>query len=533
MKKNIFIAVTSLFFISRFFLFISTQDVGVEHDSGWYLGVARNVAERGIYASYTNTVAASDKLGSFPSIFGRFSAQDKNGFVYFPAGVTVGPGYVFPEAFFLKLFGVGWVQYRLWPFIAFCLLIPLLFFIVYEVGSVPGLLFFQLWIWLYPQIFVNQSFEAFSEHIALLFLLLGYVLLQRAVSHKKKLIFYILAGLSLGVSFQTKGLYLIGIVVPVLWTLYFAVKTKQLKYFFIFSISLLLPTILFELYRFIALTSLFGLVGYWQNNIDIKRTMQSGGSGVNILKSGVNLRFVYDKLVVWKHIGVSPFTFVWPLIFASPFFKKKNSFLFWNIFFSTLIFFTWFSLFSSTGWFRHIFPGVLMGMILISISFNGILTSVVKTKKWRIILLFCLFLAQILSAPFLNRLSIPYFEFSKARIISLFQSPSPNSLGGPVSHAIFSKKDQDEVVSAIKSHINNRKRFCFEQPLFVAELPPLVDVVFFPIQRCKDGDILVVGPYQKGIYSLKNTNLPYIEKNICKKTIFSNNSYTLCLIKKK
>ncbi len=384
MKKYIYIAVTSLFFIARLFLFISTQDVGVEHDSGWYLGIARNVAERGIYASYVNTIATSDRAGSFPSIHGRFSSQDKDGFVYFPAGVTVGPTYMFPESLFLKLFGYGWVQYRLWPFIAFCLLVPLLFYVVLQVGSVFALLFFQAWLWFYPQILLNQSYEALSEHIALLCLLSGFIFLQKAFLSPKKILYLGLSGLFLGLSVQTKNVYALGVIFSVIAVLYFSTdiwKKERLKYVALFLFFLALPTFFFELYRFIVLFSQFGLIGYWQNNIDIKRTWESGGSGTIILRTGINPRFVYNKLAVWKHLGVDTFAFVWPLILASPSFKKKNSFLFWNIFFSTIIFFTWFGLLSSTGWFRHIFPAAIMGMILISSSLEGIFTHVIKSKK--------------------------------------------------------------------------------------------------------------------------------------------------------
>lgn len=531
MKKYIYIGITSLLFIARLFLYISTQDVGIEHDSGWYLGMARNVAERGIYASYVNTVADSDMEGSFPSIHGRFSAQDKYGFVYFPAGVTVGPTYILPESLFLKLFGYGWVQYRLWPFMAFCLLVPLLFYVSLQIGTLFGLIFFQAWLWFYPQILLNQSYEALSEHIALLFLLLGFIFLQKTIASPKRVWNLILSGLFLGLSIQTKNVYALGVVFSVFIVVYLIKKVwKQegIKNGLLFLFFLLLPTILFELYRFIILFSQFGFMGYWQNNIDIKRTWESGGSGTIILRTGINLRFVYNKLSVWKHIGVDPFAFVWPLILIPPLLRKKNSLLFWNVFFSTLFFFSWFGLLSSTGWFRHIFPAVLMGMILISSSLEEIFSFVIKTRKLATSLLFILFLSHVLISMFSNSLSIPQFVISKNRIIRLFQSPYPNKMQGPLSHPHFSKKKQDEVSSFIKNKIPSSKRICFYEWALVAELPVLTDRVFFPYPRCGKGDILIIGPYQKGIYALKNSNLPYINKHLCAKTIFKNDMYSLC-----
>ena len=98
---NIYIFSTAFFFLFRV-IFFASEFGAVEHDSGWYLGVARNLAQRGIYASYTNTIR-EEGIGAQPSIHGRFSVQDNNGYSYFPAGVTAGPGYVIPQAILLKI----------------------------------------------------------------------------------------------------------------------------------------------------------------------------------------------------------------------------------------------------------------------------------------------------------------------------------------------------------------------------------------------------------------------------------------------
>lgn len=531
MKKLVYIILTSLIFISRIFLFISTQDVGIEHDSGWYLGMARNVAQRGIYASYVNTVAVSDKPGSFPSIHGRFSTQDNSGFVYFPAGVTVGPVYIVPESLFLKMFGYGWVQYRIWPFLAFVLLVPLLFYTALHIGSFFSLFFFQAWLWFYPQILLNQSYEALSEHIALLFLLIGFLLLQKSLSSRRSLLYVAMSGLSLGLAIQTKSLYALGAFFPLLSVVSLSGtdwKKYRYKYIFLFVFFLLLPTIMFEVYRFVALFSKFGFDGWWTNNIDIKRTWESGGSGSIVLKTGINYRFVYNKIAVWRHIGVDPFTFVLPLLGAAPFFKKKNSLLFGNLFVSTFVFFLWFGLLSPTGWFRHIFPGVLMGMILISYSLDSLMMAAIETKKWIFPLLFCLFVSGVFVGISSGYLSIPRFIITKDDTIRLYQSARPNKMQGPLSHPLFSKDSQDGASLYIQKHVPPTKRICFYEWALVAELPILADRVFFPFPRCSKGDILIAGPYQKGIYSLKITNLSVMQKTLCKKILFSNDMYMLC-----
>ncbi|MCX6730567.1 MAG: hypothetical protein NTZ55_01855, partial [Candidatus Roizmanbacteria bacterium] len=377
MKKIVFVIVTSLLFISRFFIFISTQDVGIEHDSGWYLGVARNVAERGIYASSTNTISTSEKVGASPSIHYRVSVQDKNGFIYFPAGVTVGPGYILPEAFFLKIFGYGWVQFRIWPFLAFCLMIPVLFVLILQIGSFASLLFLQLWLWCYPQIFLTVSFESFSEHIALLFLLLGFLLFQKGVKYPKKYLLIVLSGLSLGLALQTKNLYSLGVVFPIILIVFYSWKTKSVRSLFLFFFFLLLPTILFESYRFLILFSQFGLEGYTANLIDVKRTWENGGSGIKTLFNKPDLHFIARKLSIWSYVGANASLFTWPFIFISPLIHKKKTLLFWMIYSTCLIFFIWFGLFSMMGWFRHIIPGIITGMIIISLTVEDIAIQLV------------------------------------------------------------------------------------------------------------------------------------------------------------
>ncbi|MCX6732104.1 MAG: hypothetical protein NTV98_01020 [Candidatus Roizmanbacteria bacterium] len=531
MKKTIFIIVTSLLFISRFFIFISTQDVGIEHDSGWYLGVARNVAERGMYASYTNTISNTEKTGVSPSIHYRLSVQDKKGFIYFPAGVTVGPGYILPEAFFLKVFGYGWVQFRIWPFLAFCLVIPILFLFILQIGSFASLLFFQLWLWCYPQIFLTLSFESFSEHIALLFLLLGFLLVQRGITYPKKYLFIILSGLSFGLSLQTKNLYALGAIFPTILIVFNAWKTKSMRSLLLFLFFLLLPTILFESYRFLILFSQFGLEGYKANLIDIKRTWENGGSGIKTLFNKPDLRFIGRKLSVWNYVGANASFFAWPFILVSPLIQKKKPLLYWMIYGTCLIFFVWFGMFSMMGWFRHIIPGIIAGMIIISFTIEEVVTRLIKTRKAFSFGLLLVFLTSIyfplVSSPF----SFPQFVLEKKLFNSLYKLPAPDRMQNPQFAPIFSKNDQTRMASFITASAHTNARVCFYEWALVAELPPLVDRVFYPYPRCKENDILIVGPYQKGDYAINNVDYPKLIEKLCKKVVFTNTMYTACLIK--
>ncbi len=528
MKKYspyIFIVIFSLIFISRFIIFVATQDVGIEHDSGWYLSVARNLAEKGIYASSINTIENSDKRGPAPSIHERSSVQDEKGYSYFPAGVTVGPGFIIPEALILKIFGSGWIQFRIWPLFCFSLLVVLLFTLVYRFGGIVAFVFFGIWMWFYPQIWINQSFEAFSEQIALLYLLMGLILISQKKLTPKLIVF---GGLFIGLSAQTKSLFFLAF--PSIVVLHLVMRRKISSTLLLIA-SVVIPTLLFELYRLIYLYSHFGMAGYMAINNDQYLQMKVGGSGLLILSGGLSLSFIENKMNVWRHVGVPTFLFGVPLILSSFLRKSVHPLLAFvmGCFFS---FFVWYVLLSQMGWFRHAFPGVILGMVVISIIYSQLIRQF-PIKKLRISALisivFCLMTFYMFVS---NQLAIPFYSLKKDD----FDSKKPfvvNNLQGPFFAPIFSKSDEVGVGRFITSSVHPKNKLCYEGWFLIAELPVIMDRVIFPLRRCSTNDILVIGPYQRGRYNVLGTNegINSLVKERCGRTVFENPSYLLCVLK--
>lgn len=530
MKIKLFILFLTCLFVGRFFVFIATQNAGIEHDSGWYLGVARNIAERGIYASYTNTVADSEKVGAFPSIHGRFSVQDAEGYSYFPAGVTVSPGFIVPQAVIYRLFGFGIWQNRVIAFAAFCILIPLLFSLLYMIGGLIPIIVFALWIWFFPQIFLSFSYEAYSEHLALLYLLLGLSQLYRfscldgrqVEKSSSPSLFW--GGIFLSLSFLTKSLYLIGIVPIMLSFVYFfyrktADEKKTFKAFFFLCVAILLPILLFESYRVLFLLTHFGWNGVIANNRDNYMTMKCCGSGVlQFIQHPFPLSFMYRKLMLWFHVGIHPLLMYGLLAStAVTMAQKQRSFIevsLWGIFFS---FFGWYVFLSSTGFFRHAWPAAVIGMLLASLILS-------RTAFVRIMMSVALF-AAIISSPY----KIPQLFITRQAVMNIYKAPSPNQLQGPLFVPLFSLSDQLTASSYINLHNSKIRRLCYDSTLLVAELPIFVDRVFYPLKRCNQtNDVLVIGPYQKNLSIMGGNYLSEIKKNTCKKTLFENISYTMC-----
>ncbi len=236
---------------------------GVDQDSGWYLGVAKNVAHRGIYASYTNAVA-EESPGARPNIFGRSNVQDAAGFTYFPAGVTVGPGYVLPQAIALRLFGDGWWQYRLWPLAAYTAMLILLIGLAMRIGGITAAALLGVWLWFVPQLSITTAYEAFSEPATLVWLLLSFMCYdatRRAAGFVRLL--YAAAGVFLSFGLLTK--VLVAVAVPV----YFGAAIVEIRgrehswpawitNWAAFAAGLAAPYYAFELYRYVILAFRLG-----------------------------------------------------------------------------------------------------------------------------------------------------------------------------------------------------------------------------------------------------------------------------------
>lgn len=506
------------------------------------------MAHRGIYASYTNTIVP-EGAGAYPSIHNRFSVQDKEGFSYFPAGVTVGPGYILPEAFILKIFGDGLWQYRLWPLLTYTALLIVLFSITWFLGGWIALIIFQFWLWMLPQLFINFAYESYSESIALLFLLLSFILFFKGSQKEKSNIYYLASGLLFSFSFLTKYLFLLtglAFLPLIIWGAYH--HQKKIKTFFIkwtsFTVGFIIPILGFELYRYIFLATHFGISAWEANNKDLFLTLKSGGSGIDAYFSNLYLSRVIAKLSVWSHIGIYNILLTWFLLFAYPLIigkliSKKLQLLSWLLFSAATLSFLWFLSLSTDGWGRHVWQGLIIAMMLFSITIGLTLKSKLPSYflKLLCVLVLILFLLPVLT---LKKAESKFF-LDKSTITKWQESRWENGQLGFPPLPIFPLKDQQEIITFFSQNIKEKDRIYYQGSLLVAELPPLVDKVFYPLDRYALGQyknrssalsFLILGPYQKG--SLKivpDSYLESISSTYCQKVVFTNPSYQLCLLR--
>jgi len=537
----LYIALSVLAFIVRSIIFVSEYG-GIEHDSGWYLGVAKNFAQRGIYASYTNTVIQEGK-GVQTSIHGRFSVQDENGFSYFPAGVTAGPGYIIPEALMMKFFGYDFWQYRLWPLISYAGLLFIVFLIAYKIGGVLSLIILQLWLWVVPQLFIQFSYESYGEHTALFYLLLSfYTFYLFHTSKKKKYILIALSGLFFSLSVLTKYLFVLsgaGFGIIALWQLVRQLNKKEvIKSWGLWFVFFIIPIAFFEFYRYLFLLMNFGKEAWIATTEDFILHFKSNGGAFDI--KNIDWTFVTNKAAFWEAAGVKA-GFIWLSLPVLSYFYLKQIreksyivvLLFSAFFFTSL----WFIFVSPFGWTRHVWHGLIIGMML----FVVFIVNILKTKFLKLLFI-PLFLIALFGGNLLDSSKFEGALFLNQGNIDEWQARKyENGRQGLPSNPIVSLKDQIGLRDYFVKNVKGGDRVYYLGWLLVSEASPIVDKVFYSLDRYLEvGQInpvggesyLIIGPYQKGKLSIVSPNYHDLKvRQLCEVVVYENPSYTLCILR--
>lgn len=106
-RKKLFLAliitlILTAYQLWRIIAFVSVYG-GFEHDSGWTLGAARSLAERGEYTYMVSTIV-DPNIPADINVDNKFDIQASDGRVWFRTSASIGPASVVPEAVFLKIF---------------------------------------------------------------------------------------------------------------------------------------------------------------------------------------------------------------------------------------------------------------------------------------------------------------------------------------------------------------------------------------------------------------------------------------------
>lgn len=493
---------------------------GLEHDSGWCFGVARNLAEHGVYATSTNIATTSEPVSD--GIHYWPTVQDGEGYMYFPPEVTIGPGFVIPEALVLKVTGYGLWQYRLLPMGAMLALLVLLSALAYARGGVPAVLVLQLWFWLFPQITFSYTYEAFSEHLALLYSLVAFGTYAYAVDHRhRKLRWWWITGLFLALAYLTKTIYVsagVAIAAHLAWRIVQReYDTRQVRQILLaLACGFLLPVCAFEAYRFVVLASKFGLEGYLANNVAYALIFRNAGSGISA--GSADLTSVLPvKLRILGNLGLLVPTVAWAFVIAASALALRRqaadfearreptrTILIVGATKAGLVLF-WFLLLANSRFTRHAWDVLILLMLLSSIGVAVALRWLWQRRRPEMFLAIPVLLLALGNLVCLDLPAAePWPRLRFDRVMHWFDDYH-RPLQYVVFAAVFQKDAQEEVVQFLRQHSGRQNPIYYLPPYQVAELPPLVGSRFYSIERFddqrptfSDHAYLVLGPFQIG-----------------------------------
>jgi hypothetical protein len=314
----------------------------------------------------------------------------------------------------------------------------------------------------------------------------------------------------------------------------------------VFTLGFILPIGMFETYRYLSLVSRFGIEGWKAINRALWLTFTTSGSGVKNLGS-LDWSFAGRKLRVWSEVGIQPFWLPWICFFLSPllllkYVRREARRLMSIIYAGAVVSLLWFVLISPTGWGRHAWYGLVLAMMLVSIVFGTIFTVILRELRKENVLIGLLILSilgfslqtyNIEMRPFLNQSTIDKWLITRNGARGFTQ-------GFP--HApVFSLADQREAVDFFTNTIHKEDRIYYLGWFLVAELSPLVDKVFYPLDRYINNNLtnpeggssfLIFGPYQQCSWRVvPEWYLGAAISQLCSNIVFANRSYTLCKIK--
>ena len=135
---------------------------GVEHDGGWALTVARDLAERGDFTTTISTIVDPSAVGDI-NIDQKFDIQAPDGRIWFRTGNAIGPASIVPDALVLKIFGAGFWARGAGPLIFYTLFLLLAAYILYQLAGLWSVFLFHAFLFFYPHLSIFLSYEALGE----------------------------------------------------------------------------------------------------------------------------------------------------------------------------------------------------------------------------------------------------------------------------------------------------------------------------------------------------------------------------------
>jgi len=179
---------------------------------------------------------------------------------------------------------------------------------------------------------------------------------------------------------------------------------------------------------------------------------------------------------------------------------------------------SWFVFLNTTGWFRHLWPGVFILLIILSV--------VISQVKYSGLFLIGLFIPGLLLTGNYKELT-----WNINTIINRYGEDFNVNWVRQLPMPIIPQTEQSEFIDIINSLPKNENLY-FERGFFVGELLSQTDRKMWPL--AKDNHFpkyLVIGSAQQGPYALiPKDDIDNVKKELCPRVLMDSTYYSLCII---
>jgi hypothetical protein len=554
---------------------------GLEHDSGWFLGVSRSLAEQGTYTAMVSTIEDPAALGAL-NVDQKFDIQAADGRIWFFTGNGTGPASIVPNMMVIKLFGTDFWTLRAGPLLFYTLCLLTTSYALYRLAGLGALVLFHGFLFCYPRLSIFLSYEAEGEVAAMFYTVLAYLIFAWAVQKSSRQVLYsCLAGVVAGLAVNTKLLALLSISGIFIWAGWLWLASRGLSRFWgnqrkavlsSFSSSeweessnlrlgellalgggLVLPLALWEAIQFIVLIQLTNFDLYLRHVEQRIRFVLDDGSGLG-LRVHSGSEFIWRKFFMLQEV-THPEHWVTLVVFVCLLLGGLIVLWLWRdqpyrqnllapVWLGWLVNTIWFVSLAKTGWPRHFWFGLILAVMLLSVIPPALLQAArleaSQARRYGLALGGALLLVLLAwgagSQPhvwgfFLPDEIVPYWLERRFDYVDMSGLP----------WILIPRAQQAEVVDYI-SHMPPEANVYYPTAEFghkAAEIPVLTGRINYPFKRRSypgvtrhPADILLIPPSILSPWRfapVTRQELLQQVKQACPQPVLENESYIICL----
>ncbi|MBN1218428.1 MAG: hypothetical protein JXM69_05850 [Anaerolineae bacterium] len=515
---------------------------GLIQDSGWSLGIARSLAERGTYTTMVATIT-DPTITAGPSLQGEFHIQDNEGRLYFRSDR---PALIIPQAIIFKIFGFKFWTYRAGSLLFFVIFLLIASIFLWFAGGIEAVAFFHVYLYLYPSLLIYLSFQTLGEMAALAYIMLAFALFVFAYQQQNRRGWcFFASGIAVGLALYSKLISALALsALGWLGLLFLCRKQATWREIFVFLIGCMTFPTMWELFQLISIIRITSFETYLRHIGFRYEFAKDYGRGQDDIISPP-LEFAWDKLKIITEISQPNLIFacltlliiliggaylIWR--WREEKVRHKVIFLFWV---GWLTHYIWFVVWSTGGVTRYNWISLMLGVLSLTIVVIYVFKQTIQTTNWRWLALS----GGILLILILN-FSTQYLAFSPVISEELIEAWRLKQVYGKyiqMPSMIIPSQAQNEVIDFIKNDVPKARVF-YALGYRNGEIASQTGRIFYPLQRRINmpplpGDVVIINP---GIIStwrkppdLHDEILAEVERQ-CPNMIFRNDYYILCAL---